>query len=84
MARLSRGDAGGDEECAGEPGGQGVVVGSRELLPVGADRVPGPGGNCGGAGGLGVNAVGDHCPRDGAEHGQAGGAADLLAGAEQV
>src|SRR5215813_6165173 len=54
-------DGGGDQEPAGEPGGEGVVVDHRGQRPAGAGRVPGPRG-----GGLGVGAVGDDGPGDGA------------------
>src|SRR5262249_19014106 len=68
-------DGGGGQERAGEPGGEGVVVDCCGQRPAGAGRVPGPRGG----GGLGVDAVGDHGPGDGAEQRQADGAAELLA-----
>src|SRR5215831_12105582 len=73
-------DRGGDQEGAGEPGGQGVVVDRRGQRPARAGRVPGPRGG----GGLGGDAVGDDGPGDGAEQRQADGAAELLAGVEQA
>jgi hypothetical protein len=75
-----QGDPGGGQEPAAGPGGEGVVVDRRGGRPARVDRVPGPGG----AGGLGVGAVGDDGPGDGAEQRQADGAAELLAGVEQA
>src|SRR5215467_11045277 len=65
-------DGGGGQERAGEPGGEGVVVDGCGQRPARAGRVPGPGGG----GGLGVDAVGDDGPGDGAEQRQADGAAE--------
>src|SRR5580693_2653767 len=60
-------DPGGDQEPAAEPGGEGVVVDRCGQRAARVDRVPGPGGD----GGLGVGAMGDHGPGDGAEQRQA-------------
>ena len=56
-------DGGGDQERAAEPGGEGVAVDRCGQRPARAGRVPGPRGD----GGLGVDAVGDDGPGDGAE-----------------
>ena len=48
-------DPGGDQERAGESGGEGVVVDRRGQRPARVRRVPGPRGD----GGLGVDAVAD-------------------------
>src|SRR5215472_13607721 len=77
-------DPGGDQEPAAEPGGEGVVVDLCGQRPARVGGVPGPRGSGGGAGGLGVDAVGDDGPGDGAQHRQAEGAAGLLAGVEQA
>jgi len=71
-------DAGRDQEGAGEASSQGVVVDRGERCLAGPRRVAGPGGGGRCAGGLGVEAVGDDGPGDGAEHGQSDRAADLL------
>src|SRR5215472_4155931 len=76
-------DPGGDQEPAAEPGGEGVAVDRCGRRPARVYRVPGPRGS-GGVGGLGVDAVGDGGPGDGAEQRQADGAAGLLAGVEQA
>src|SRR6185312_12755448 len=73
-------DPGGDQEPAAEPGGEGVVVDRCGQRPARVHRVPG----LRGSGGLGVGAVGDDGPGDGAEQRQADGAAELLAGVEQA
>src|SRR5229473_872794 len=73
-------DPGGGQEPAAEPGGEGVVVDRGGLRAARGGRVPGPRGG----GGLGVDAVGDDGPGDGAEDRQADGAAELLAGVEQA
>ena len=65
-------DPGGDQERAGEPGGEGVVVDRCGERAARVDRVPG----LRGGGGLGVGAVGDDGPGDGAEQRQADGAAE--------
>jgi len=77
-------DPGGDQERAGEPGGEGMLVDRCGQRPARVYRVSGPSGNGGGVGGLGVDAVGGDGPGDGAEQRQAEGAADLLAGVEQA
>src|SRR5215472_2832422 len=77
-------DGGGGQEPAGEPGGEGVAGDRCGQRPARAGRVPGPRGGGGGVGGLGVDAVRGDGPGHGAEHRQADGAAELLAGVEQA